>query len=72
MSKKSNVEAWLKKVEDWFKAEDEVSNKKVIDCLNVGTKNEIIIKKLLLICLLMLVLYRLGYAVGTFFAHIGL
>lgn len=38
---------------------------------NTGTSNQILIRKILVVCLALLMLYGIGYAVGTFLAHIG-
>ena len=53
-----------------LKTEDKIFIKSIKNWLNVGTKTEIIIKKLLLNGLTGLVVYRLGYAIGSFLAHI--
>lgn len=39
--------------------------------MNAGTGNEVFIRKVLIVCLALLVLYKLGYAIGVFLAHIG-
>lgn len=53
-----------------LKTEDKIFIKSIKNWLNVGTKTEIIIKKLLLNGLTGLLVYRLGYAIGSFLAHI--
>ena len=40
--------------------------------VNAGTGNEIFIRRVLVVSLTILVLYKLGYAIGVFLAHIGL
>ena len=37
-----------------------------------GTTNEIFIRRVLVVSLTLLVIYKLGYAIGVFLAHIGL
>ena len=49
---------WMKnKIKNWF---------------NKGTKQEIFIKKAMIVLLTIYFLYRSGYVVGTFLAHLGL
>ena len=43
----------------------------IIAWMNAGTGNDIFIRKVLVICLTLLVLYKLGYVIGAFLAHIG-
>ncbi|MBR2639373.1 MAG: hypothetical protein IKL18_00465 [Oscillospiraceae bacterium] len=40
--------------------------------LNKGTKSAVVIKKVFVILMFLLAAYGIGYAVGTFLAHIGL
>ncbi len=40
--------------------------------VNAGTGDNIFIRKILISGLTLLVLYKLGYAIGVFLAHIGL
>ena len=40
--------------------------------VNAGTRNEIFIKRVLVVSLTLLVIYKLGYVIGVFLAHIGL
>ena len=40
--------------------------------LNKGTKSAVVIKKAFVILMFLLAAYGIGYAVGTFLAHIGL
>lgn len=40
--------------------------------VNAGTGDNIFIRKILIFSLTLLVLYKLGYAIGVFLAHIGL
>lgn len=40
--------------------------------VNAGTKGEILIRKILVVCLFLLVIYKSGYAIGILLAHIGL
>ena len=40
--------------------------------VNAGTGNEIFIRRVLVVSLTILVLYKLGYAIGVFLTHIGL
>ena len=40
--------------------------------VNAGTRNEIFIRRVLVVSLTVLVIYKLGYAIGVFLAHIGL
>ena len=40
--------------------------------VNAGTTNEIFIRRVLVVSLTILVIYKLGYAIGVFLAHIGL
>lgn len=40
--------------------------------VNAGTTNEIFIRRVLVVSLTLLVIYKLGYAIGVFLAHIGL
>lgn len=40
--------------------------------VNAGTRNEIFIRRVLVVSLTVLVIYELGYAIGVFLAHIGL
>ena len=40
--------------------------------INAGTRNEILIRRLLVVSLTLLVIYKLGYAIGVFLALIGL
>lgn len=40
--------------------------------MNAGTGNDIFVRKVLVVSLTLLVLYKLGYALGVFLAHIGL
>lgn len=40
--------------------------------LNTGTKREAFVKKMLAVVLTIYIIYRLGYAIGTFLAYIGL
>lgn len=40
--------------------------------VNVGAGNEIFIRRVLVVSLTILLLYKLGYAIGVFLAHIGL
>lgn len=42
------------------------------DWLNTGTKKESFVKKMLTVVVTIYIIYRLGYGVGTFLAHIGL
>ena len=44
----------------------------IISWVNTGTKNEVFLKRVLVICLALLILYKLGYAIGTFLAHVGM
>lgn len=40
--------------------------------VNAGTKDEIFIRRVLVVSLTVLVIYKLGYAIGVFLAYIGL
>ena len=40
--------------------------------VNAGTRNEIFIRRVLVVSLTLLVIYKLGYVIGVFLAHIGL
>lgn len=40
--------------------------------VNAGTRNEIFIRRVLVVSLTVLVIYKLGYAIGVFLAYIGL
>lgn len=40
--------------------------------VNAGTGDEIFIRRVLVVGLMLLVLYKLGYAIGVFLGHIGL
>ena len=40
--------------------------------VNAGTENEIFIRRVLVVSLTLLALYKLGYAVGVFLEHSGL
>ena len=40
--------------------------------VNAGTTNKIFIRRVLVVSLTILVIYKLGYAIGVFLAHIGL
>lgn len=42
------------------------------DWLNTGTKKELFVKKTLAVVISIYIIYQLGYAIGTFLAHIGL
>ena len=44
----------------------------ITDWLNEGTKTEVFIKRVLVIGLMLLIFYKLGYGVGIFLTHIGL
>ena len=40
--------------------------------VNAGTRDEIFIRRVLVVSLTVLVIYKLGYAIGVFLAYIGL
>ena len=40
--------------------------------VNAGTGDNIFIRKILIVSLMLLVLYKVGYTIGVFLAHIGL
>lgn len=40
--------------------------------MNTGTRNDIFIRRVLVVSLTLLILYKLGYVIGVFLAHIGL
>lgn len=40
--------------------------------VNAGTRGEIFIRRVLVVSLTLLVLYKSGYAIGMLLAHIGL
>ena len=44
----------------------------IIVWVNGGTRNEFFIKRVLVVSLTLLIIYKLGYFIGVFLAHIGL
>lgn len=49
----------------------EQKKSKIKAWLNTGTKNEVFVKKIFIVLVTIYIIYRLGYGVGMFLAHIG-
>lgn len=57
----STIEKWIKNL----------NAKAIVDWFNRGTKAEVLLKRILVIGLAVLSVYKAGYNAGTFIAYLG-